>query len=64
MEHITGADLASPGFRVLLAENRQVRRELSELRYELARLVGYYERDGSIPVDNIDELLMGEELAS
>lgn len=44
----------------LMAENRQVRRELSELRYALAFLVGRHEKDGAVPVAKLEALLGGE----
>lgn len=44
-------------FGQLLAENRQLRESLSALRVELARLCGYYESDGAIPVVKIEDLL-------
>lgn len=42
---------------VHLRECEQLRESLYELRCELARLVGYYETSGAIPVQMVDELL-------
>lgn len=50
----------SPGFMELMAENRRLCDQLGDLRAELARLVGYHEKDGSIPVEKIEALLGGD----
>lgn len=47
----------SSQFRELLAENRALRERLGDLRVALARLCGYHELDGQIPVVKIEDLL-------
>lgn len=47
----------SPGFRDLLDERRELCDQLGEVRERLAALVGRYERDGAIPLFEVERLL-------
>lgn len=40
-----------------VAERRAAERALSELRGQLAGLIGYHDRDGAVPIEKLEQLL-------
>lgn len=55
MNNVPNLDLVTE----LMAENRQVRTELAELRYAVAYLTGRYSGDGVVPLAEVEALLGG-----
>lgn len=45
------------GHEYLLDEIRQLREQLNFVRFRVAKLAGYYEKVGAVPVAELDKLL-------